>query len=239
MCTSCSYAPFGNFWPEPEDEEDLHEALRNYAREHLGAPKVEEPVRAPKIDAENFGPTFRAVLERSGWPVLKCGHKKGLKRCLMLDGNDNFTWGSKKGGGAPTSVPLADLKQVSRVAFNDGPPGASKKCMLVFNVNDTHGLKILAESHADALVLAHGFNLLIAHSTTSCLPSPCSSPSEIQHSFFSSPKNNNNEKDDDDNNNNNNVKKKKQQDTHNIKRSNDSSNLKQYFDNLASYATSP
>uniref|UniRef100_A0A7S3K1D8 Uncharacterized protein n=1 Tax=Aureoumbra lagunensis TaxID=44058 RepID=A0A7S3K1D8_9STRA len=155
-----------------DDEIDLHESLRVYARTHLGA--AEDPwaptVKIKQISSENFAETFRYVLERSGWPVLKCGNNKGLKRCLMVDHADHFTWGSKKsassgGSQVPTTVPLSEIKSVSSSRFNDGPAGANPNCMIIFNINDTHGLKILAATDADALTIIHGFNLLIKHPT--------------------------------------------------------------------------
>lgn len=154
---------FGSYDGMDEDV-DLHESLRIYARLELGAPEdpwAKDSVKVREITKDSFQATLRFVLERSGWPVLKCGNGKGLKRCLMLDREDNLTWGSKKAADVhPTSVPLAKIKQVSRTTFEDGPRGASKKAMLIFNINDTHGLKILCQSEADALILFHGFPLL-------------------------------------------------------------------------------
>mmetsp|Transcript_20412 Transcript_20412/g.63116 ORF Transcript_20412/g.63116 Transcript_20412/m.63116 type:complete len:221 (+) Transcript_20412:244-906(+) len=162
MCNCGTPLYGGAFWVD-DDDEDWHEALRSYARRELGAP--EDPWAAAmnsKVTSETFGPTFRRVLERNGWPVLKCGNGKGLKRCLMVDASDSFTWGSKKRSNE-TSVHLSDIKAVSFAAFHDGPPGANERCMLLFNVNDTHGIKVLAETPADAIVLQHGFATLLSH----------------------------------------------------------------------------
>mmetsp|Transcript_8300 Transcript_8300/g.25738 ORF Transcript_8300/g.25738 Transcript_8300/m.25738 type:complete len:178 (-) Transcript_8300:185-718(-) len=162
---ACTVGPFFGGCDELVGEEDidLHESLRLYARRQLGAP--EDPWAAPgnarELTSDTFGPTLRFVLERSGFPVLKCGNGKGLKRCLMLDKNDMFTWGSKKVSSQhPTAVPLRQIKEVSRTAFTDGPSGANPNAMLIFNINNTHGLKILCESEADAVVLSHGFSII-------------------------------------------------------------------------------
>lgn len=164
---SCSVGPiFGGCDNFIGDEDiDLHESLRMYARAHLGAPAEMVSSSASTWrdihSLDGFKATFRFVLERNGWPVLKCGNGKGLRRCLMVDGNDQFTWGSKKSSNRhPTYIPLTEIKSVSRIAFRDGPTGANPKAMLIFNINHKNGLKILCESESDAVVLAHGFTLI-------------------------------------------------------------------------------
>lgn len=141
-----------------DEDVDLHESLRTYARLHLGAPEDPWAKHVKVRDITDFGGTFRSVLERNGWPVLKCGNGKGLKRCLMLEKNV-LTWGSRKANGA-TCVPLSDIKSVQQVPFKDGPEGANPKAMIVFNINDTHGLKFLCETEADASAIVYGFKLI-------------------------------------------------------------------------------
>ena len=162
LSCACVGNPFGTNESDnkpqdpPEEYFDLRESLRVYGRKYLQAP--EDPwapvVRIRKVN--DFGDFFLETLKTQGWPVLKCNNHKGLRRSLGIE-NGKFVWGSKKNA----SVAFADITQVTKEKFTDGPPGADPKCMLVFSVEDTHGLKFLTETEADAIVVAHGFNILI------------------------------------------------------------------------------
>ena len=58
-------------------------------------------------------------------------------------------------------VLLTEIVDISRVIFEDAPLDADPQMALCFNVGDTAALKILADTVADAIILAHGFGLLV------------------------------------------------------------------------------
>ena len=156
------------------DEADDFDRLRAYAVSRLGAPPdsddegeasgcVTRVVNEP-VDEAEFAQVFRRVLERRGWPVAKYGRGKALRRCLKVfaeDGQDRLTWGSRKSNDAVRSVALVEIVDISRVIFEDAPLDADPQTALCFNVGDTAALKILADTVADAIILAHGFGLLV------------------------------------------------------------------------------
>ena len=156
------------------DETDDFDRLRAYAVSRLGAPPdsddegeasgcVTRVVNEP-VDEQEFAQVFRRVLERRGWPVAKYGRGKALRRCLKVfaeDGQDRLTWGSRKSNDAVRSVALVEIVDISRVIFEDAPLDADPQMALCFNVGDTAALKILADTVADAIILAHGFGLLV------------------------------------------------------------------------------
>ena len=155
------------------DETDDFDRLRAYAVSRLGAPPdddegevsgcVTRVVNEP-VDEQEFAQVFRRVLERRGWPVAKYGRGKALRRCLKVfaeDGQDRLTWGSRKSNDAVRSVALVEIVDISRVIFEDAPDYADPQMALCFNVGDTAALKILADTVADAIILAHGFGLLV------------------------------------------------------------------------------
>ena len=91
------------------------------------------------------------------------GRGKALKRCLKIEGG-LLTWGSKKGdtpaGAAATkAVLVSEIREVINASFDDAPPDVDEACMLCFNISNRAGLKIIANSQADAVVLLHGFGL--------------------------------------------------------------------------------
>ena len=155
------------------DEADDFDRLRAYAVSRLGAPPDEEEgeasgcvtrVVSEPVDEAEFARVFRRVLERRGWPVAKYGRGKALRRCLKVfaeDGQDRLTWGSRKSNDAVRSVALVEIVDISRVIFEDAPPDTDPLMALCFNVGDTAALKILADTVADAIILAHGFGLLV------------------------------------------------------------------------------
>ena len=148
--------------------------LRAYAVSRLGAPPdsddegeasgcVTRVVNEP-VDEAEFAQVFRRVLERRGWPVAKYGRGKALRRCLKVfaeDGSLRLEWGSRKSNDAARSVLLTEIVDISRVIFEDAPLDADPQMALCFNVGDTAALKILADTVADAIILAHGFGLLV------------------------------------------------------------------------------
>ena len=156
------------------DETDDFDRLRAYAVSRLGAPPdsddegevsgcVTRVVNEPADEAE-FAQVFRRVLERRGWPVAKYGRGKALRRCLKVfaeDGSLRLEWGSRKSNDAARSVLLTEIVEISRVIFEDAPDYADPQMALCFNVGDTAALKILADTVADAVILAHGFGLLV------------------------------------------------------------------------------
>ena len=158
------------------DETDDFDRLRAYAVSRLGAPPdsddegevsgcVTRVVNEP-VDEAEFAQVFRRVLERRGWPVAKYGRGKALRRCLKVfaseDGSLRLEWGSRKNNSdAARSVLLTEIVEISRVIFEDAPDYADPQMALCFNVGDTAALKILADTVADAIILAHGFGLLV------------------------------------------------------------------------------
>ena len=158
------------------DEADDFDRLRAYAVSRLGAPPdsddegeasgcVTRVVNEP-VDEQEFAQVFRRVLERRGWPVAKYGRGKALRRCLKVfasdDGALRLEWGSRKNNSdAARSVLLTEIVEISRVIFEDAPDYADLQMALCFNVGDTAALKILADTVADAIILAHGFGLLV------------------------------------------------------------------------------
>jgi hypothetical protein len=158
------------------DETDDFDRLRAYAVSRLGAPPdsddegevsgcVTRVVNEP-VDEQEFAQVFRRVLERRGWPVAKYGRGKALRRCLKVfaaeDGSVRLEWGSRKNNSdAARSVLLTEIVDISRVIFEDAPLDADPQMALCFNVGDTAALKILADTVADAIILAHGFGLLV------------------------------------------------------------------------------
>ena len=102
--------------------------------------------------------TAAQVLQRRGWPVRKCANGRALRRCFMINGAGELTWGSKKEGKADKSVPVSEITRVTREAFDDGPADANPNHMLVIIIAGQYGLKILCESEADACVLWQGFS---------------------------------------------------------------------------------
>ena len=155
------------------DETDDFDRLRAYAVSRLGAPPDDDEGEASgcvtrvvnePVDEAEFAQVFRRVLERRGWPVAKYGRGKALRRCLKVfaeDGQDRLTWGSRKSNDAVRSVALVEIVDISRVIFEDAPLDADPQTALCFNVGDTAALKILADTVADAVILAHGFGLLV------------------------------------------------------------------------------
>jgi len=155
------------------DEADDFDRLRAYAVSRLGAPPDDDEGEASgcvtrvvnePVDEAEFAQVFRRVLERRGWPVAKYGRGKALRRCLKVfaeDGQDRLTWGSRKSNDAVRSVALVEIVDISRVIFEDAPLDADPQTALCFNVGDTAALKILADTVADAVILAHGFGLLV------------------------------------------------------------------------------
>ena len=158
------------------DETDDFDRLRAYAVSRLGAPPdsndegeasgcVTRVVSEP-VDEAEFAQVFRRVLERRGWPVAKYGRGKALRRCLKVfaseDGALRLEWGSRKNNSdAARSVLLTEIVDISRVIFEDAPDYADPQTALCFNVGDTAALKILADTVADAIILAYGFGLLV------------------------------------------------------------------------------
>ena len=156
------------------DETDDFDRLRAYAVSRLGAPPDSDDegeasgcvtrVVSEPVDEAEFAQVFRRVLKRRGWPVAKYGRGKALRRCLKVfaeDGQDRLTWGSRKSNDAVRSVALVEIVDISRVIFEDAPDYADPQMALCFNVGDTAALKILADTVADAIILAHGFGLLV------------------------------------------------------------------------------
>jgi len=112
---------------------------------------------------DEFKSVFKHTIERRGWPVLKYGKGKALKRCLKVEGagdDAHLSWGSKKEGSATKQVKVAEIHDVVNAAFDDAPPNMDPACMLCFNISNRAGLKIIAHSKTDATVLIHGFKLL-------------------------------------------------------------------------------
>ena len=157
------------------DEADDFDRLRAYAVSRLGAPPDDEEGEASgcvtrvvnePVDEAEFAEVFRRVLERRGWPVAKYGRGKALRRCLKVfaaeDGALRLEWGSRKNNSdAARSVLLTEIVDISRVIFEDAPDDADPQTALCFNVGDTAALKILADTVADAIILAYGFGLLV------------------------------------------------------------------------------
>ena len=157
------------------DETDDFDRLRAYAVSRLGAPPDSDDegeasgcvtrVVSEPVDEQEFAQVFRRVLERRGWPVAKYGRGKALRRCLKVfaaeDGALRLEWGSRKSNDAARSVLLTEIVDISRVIFEDAPDYADPQMALCFNVGDTAALKILADTVADAIILAYGFGLLV------------------------------------------------------------------------------
>ncbi|KAK7248014.1 TATA-box binding protein [Aureococcus anophagefferens] len=160
-CLNC------NLTDDP-DEMDPFDSLRLYARVHLGAPDLDDGDDVPTGNVRNltddeFKSVFKHTIERRGWPVLKYGKGKALKRCLKVEGagdDAHLSWGSKKEGAATKQVKVAEIHDVVNAAFDDAPPNMDPACMLCFNISNRAGLKIIAHSKTDATVLIHGFKLL-------------------------------------------------------------------------------
>ena len=138
------------------------------AQVHLGAPDLDDGDDVPTGNVRNltddeFKSVFKHTIERRGWPVLKYGKGKALKRCLKVEGagdDAHLSWGSKKEGAATKQVKVAEIHDVVNAAFDDAPPNMDPACMLCFNISNRAGLKIIAHSKTDATVLIHGFKLL-------------------------------------------------------------------------------
>ena len=138
------------------------------AQVHLGAPDLDDGDDVPTGNVRNltddeFKSVFKHTIERRGWPVLKYGKGKALKRCLKVEGagdDAHLSWGSKKEGSATKQVKVAEIHDVVNAAFDDAPPNMDPACMLCFNISNRAGLKIIAHSKTDATVLIHGFKLL-------------------------------------------------------------------------------
>ena len=158
------------------DETDDFDRLRAYAVSRLGAPPDSDDegeasgcvtrVVSEPVDEAEFAQVFRRVLERRGWPGAKYGRGRALRRCLKVfaaeDGALRLEWGSRKNNSdAARSVLLTEIVEISRVIFEDAPVDADPQTALCFNVGDTAALKILADTVADATILAHGFGLLV------------------------------------------------------------------------------
>mmetsp|Transcript_23371 Transcript_23371/g.70010 ORF Transcript_23371/g.70010 Transcript_23371/m.70010 type:complete len:178 (+) Transcript_23371:179-712(+) len=122
---------------------------------------------APRPWKREARPSTGAASALGASPVLdtrrssdRYGRGKALRRCLKVEGG-KLSWGSKKAeGAATTAVPVAEIREVVQTAFDDAPPGMDEECMLCFNVSNRAGLKIIADSRTDAVVLMHGFGLL-------------------------------------------------------------------------------
>lgn len=147
---------------DPE-EYDPFESLRLYARIHLGAPEEKDVAPVGKnvrsLTEDGFKEVFEHTITRRGWPVQKYGRGKALKRCLKIE-DGMLTWGSKKKGEVTKAVHVEEIKEVIQAAFDDAPPGLDELCMLCFNISNRAGLKIIANSQVDAIVLMHGFGLM-------------------------------------------------------------------------------
>ena len=140
-------------------------ARLRYARAKLDAPADEARAAAAALTREEalsdaaFRETFERVVTRRGWSVRKYGRGKALRRCLKVE-RGRLGWGSRKADGADRDVPLDSICDVSIVAFDDAPAGEDPARALCFNVANRAGLKIMADSATDAIVLSHGFGLL-------------------------------------------------------------------------------
>ena len=92
---------------------------------------------------DEFKSVFKHTIERRGWPVLKYGKGKALKRCLKVEGagdDAHLSWGSKKEGSATKQVKVAEIHDVVNAAFDDAPPNMDPACMLCFNISNRAGL---------------------------------------------------------------------------------------------------
>ncbi|KAH8044646.1 hypothetical protein JL721_12787 [Aureococcus anophagefferens] len=121
------------------------------AQVHLGAgprQRRRRPGRRVRnLTDDEFKSVFKHTIERRGWPVLKYGKGKALKRCLKVEGagdDAHLSWGSKKEGAATKQVKVAEIHDVVNAAFDDAPPNMDPACMLCFNISNRAGLKIIA-----------------------------------------------------------------------------------------------
>lgn len=113
-----------------------------------------------------FKTVFKHTIERRGWPVRKYGKGKALKRCLKVE-DGHLSWGSKKEDAAATKkIMISEVHDVVNAAFDDAPADMDPDCMLCFNISNRAGLKIIANSKTDAILLIHGFKLLTDEENT-------------------------------------------------------------------------
>lgn len=88
----------------------------------------------PESDAA-FGDLFVRVLTSAGFPIIKYGRGKTVRRTLKLTKDlQAVTWDSRKGvGGAdavePARIFLFDVEAIDRGAFADTPQGAEALCV--------------------------------------------------------------------------------------------------------------
>ena len=113
-----------------------------------------------------FKTVFKHTIERRGWPVRKYGKGRALKRCLKVE-DGHLSWGSKKEDAAATKkIMISEVHDVVNAAFDDAPADMDPDCMLCFNISNRAGLKIIANSKTDAILLIHGFKLLTDEENT-------------------------------------------------------------------------
>lgn len=99
---------------------------------HWNVPGVAEAAR--DLTEAEFHDVFSHVVHRRGWPILKFGRGKTVKRCLQIRGNE-LLWGSHKTDQASsTSVSLLDIVEVTFADFEDAPTDIDKDCMIAINI---------------------------------------------------------------------------------------------------------
>ena len=178
-------AYFGYFCCEcGESDGDRLRRLRHYAsnrwmsgsydaaiaEEDFGGPAA----YLPETDAD-FADLFVKVMTRAGYPIIKYGRGKTVRRTLRVsDDLATMTWNSSKGGdgdapgsdGGPAKIFLHDVDAVDRAVFDDTPPGAEALCV-AFHIPSFMGaravvtvFKVLVYFEADVHVLLNGFRIL-------------------------------------------------------------------------------
>lgn len=136
--------------------------LRHYAMKWM-EPRVDEEVEVPDVrpissDAE-FLDAFKKIMFR-GFPVLKYGRGKIVKRNLKLDFQlTKLSWVGKK----DRFLVLKDIQSIDRDLFADTPDDSHHLC-LAFRVpvdgkTDVEKvLKIICFYEVDVHILVHGFD---------------------------------------------------------------------------------
>lgn len=145
------------------DSSDQTGRLRQYAMKWM-EPRVDEELELPEVrpiasDAE-FLEAFKKTMFR-GFPVLKYGRGKIVKRNLQLDDKlTKLSWVGKK---ADRFMVLSQIQSIDRDLFADTPSDSHHLC-LAFRVpvdgkKDVEKvLKIICFYEVDVHILIHGFH---------------------------------------------------------------------------------
>lgn len=159
-----------------DDDFDTHDSLRLYAVTHLGVSQSDDSLdgaNARHLTKEEFDSWFSKALTRQGWPIYKYGRGKRVSRCLRIE-EGKLSWGSRKDEETASrkSICIVDIVEVVREPAADAPEGTDPDAMLCFIVKDGTGLKVLCKSVVDAVVLSHGFKVLVEAYRKEALQSP-------------------------------------------------------------------